>query len=99
MSTPAEGLAGRGGGGLDGAGVDEIDGRRVHAIVRHQFACGAGQEPGVAIPQRYARAGGEQALGDGAAHALCPAGDDGPPAAQVDLVHGAVWYPARGSAA
>ena len=47
----AEGLAGRRGRGLDVAGVDEIDDRGVDAIVRHQLAGGAGQDPGVTIPQ------------------------------------------------
>ena len=45
----------------------------------------------VMIPDRDLGAGGDEALGDGAAKTLRAAGDDGAAAVEIDLVHGVIF--------
>ncbi len=54
---------------------------------RADFLGGLFRKRQIMIPDRDLGAGGDEALGDGAAKPLRAAGDDGAAAVQIDLVH------------
>ena len=60
---------------------------------RRELARGRLDQGRIAVPQRNAGPGPQQTFGNRAANPLRAAGDDGPPAGQVELMHSAGSLP------
>jgi hypothetical protein len=76
-----------GSGGLDGACVRDIDGRRDHLAEPRQLGGGRSQPVRIPIPQRHASPGRQEAFGDRPPETLRAARNDGAPSVQIVMIH------------
>ena len=71
----------------------DVHRRRVYIAERSELVGGRLDQGSIEVPERDAGTGPQQTLGNRAANPLGPAGNDGPPAGQVKLMHGAGSLP------